>query len=216
MRYLLASALIAIAACSSPTATAPIRGEIVFDGNSLLATEYGEATWVTMVVDSLHAPLVTTANIGVGGQTTAQMLSDVRHQTDPLFTTGEPDVYVAWEVTNDLYFGASADSAYARIVTLCQGQRESGWRVVVMTPMPRGNAVDPADWEARRQIVLTRMRQNWKSFADQIVDIAADPRMGSYASLDDKTLFRDRVHLGPEGTKIVAALTEPAVRKSLR
>jgi len=224
MRFTGIAILLAVCSCFScrdttPPTTAGLPanavGRIVFDGNSLLATEYGEPAWPDLVIQALAAPKVSSANIGVGGQTTADMLRDVDTQTQPLFATGEPDIYIAWEVTNDLFFGASADSAYARIVRLGRDQRAKGWRVIVMTPMPRGNASHPEDWEARRQSVLLRMRANWRSFADELVDIAADPVLGSYASLDDKRYFRDRVHLGPDGTKLVAQLVTPAVERQL-
>lgn len=222
MRYLTLGFGLTLAACSgSPTAPVAtsqspgIRATVVFDGNSLLATEYGEPAWPDLVVSSLHDEALSVYNVGVGGQTTLDMLRDVEGQVDPLYHDGQRAVYVVWEVTNDLFFGASADSAYARIAQLGRDRKAQGWHVVVLTPMPRGNASDPGGWESRRQAVLDQMRQHWRDFADELVDIAADPDLGSYDRLDDKAWFRDRVHLGPEGTKRVGGMVAPVVIRQL-
>lgn len=206
-----------------PAATAAL-GQVVCDGNSLTsgAGSSGGQNYPNILAALLGDDWLVT-NKGVSGQTTPDMAGDADTDVDPLYDAGtyEHNVLVAWEGTNDLYFGASAADAYAALVAYCQARQAAGWTVVVATLLPRGDfpgtstlpGGDPeAEHETRRQAVNALIRANWATFADALADVAADARIGDDGDEDGATYYAgDGVHLSNAGYAAVAPLFEAAV-----
>lgn len=153
-------------------------------------------------------------NAGVGGQTLSDMQGDAASTLDPYraaLRAGRP-VLIAWGGTNDLFGGASAATTYSRLVTYCQARQAAGWRVVVLTILPRSNVGTPGTFEADRQTVNTNMRTNWPTFADALADVAADARLGDAGDETNATYYADLVHLTDAGYAIVAGLAQTAIQ----
>lgn len=134
-------------------------------------------------------------NFGVVGQETPDMSLDAATQIDPAFGSATKKVLIAWEGSNHLFGGATPAQAYTEISQYCQARRDAGEEVIVLTVLPRSDAGVPGGFEADRQTLNTSIRDGWTSFADGIVDVAADSRIGdsgdetgSYYSGDDFTL----------------------------
>jgi hypothetical protein len=146
-----------------PTPTPPTAKQVIFDGNSL-TRGYGASTSNDYPSQTLRllGSQWTGQNFGVDGQTTAQMASDAATQIDPLYNTTNyaQNVLVAWEVTNDLYFGGDATNAYNRFVSYCQARRAAGFKVVVLTVLPRSNGSTPTSFETSRQTINAQIRAN--------------------------------------------------------
>lgn len=191
-------------------------GIVVFDGNSLTVGDgsTGGADYPAQVMIYLNPyGAYTKYNYGVGGQKTTDMAADAAAQIDILYSAGNAqNILVAWEVTNDLFFGASAATAYANIVSYCQARQAVGFQVVVLTVLPRSNVGTPGSFEADRQTVNTSIRANWSTFADALADVAADTRIGDSGDEINVAYYDGSlVHLGNEGYGVVADITAAAI-----
>lgn len=153
------------------------------------------------------------ANCGVGGQTTATWLTTAATQFDQSYSSSYPrNIALVFTGTNDLYFGATAATTYANIVTLCQARQAAGWKVVVFTILPRTQAGTPGSFEADRQTVNTNIRTNRVTFADGLCDTGLDASIGVAGASTDATYYNaDQVHLNATGNGVVAGLAYSAV-----
>lgn len=188
------------------------NAEIDFDGNSLTA---GQGATAGMDYPSQLIALLTTLgitgiswnNFGVGGQTTAAMASDAASQVDTQITSGVQNILFAWEIGNDIYFNGNVSTAQTAFANYCTARRAAGWKVIVFTLTPRNQSSSFGDsisaYNAKLTSANTWLRANWTSFADGIVDIAADSRMDDYT---DSTYFSDGIHYTNAGYGVAAEL----------
>src|SRR5712692_7390936 len=187
--------------------------EILCDGNSLTdgAGALSAANSYPRQLDRFLTTLgakVLVQDLGVSSQTTLDMLAKAHTQIDPLFNPKfNVNVVVAWEGTNQLYFGATGQQAYQSLVQYCVGRRAAGFRVLILTLLPRGNS--SVAFETDRNFVNTALRTNWPQFADGLVDVAADTR---FQDVTNRTYYSwDQVHLNDTGYQIVAQQVGAAV-----
>lgn len=198
--------------------------KLVADGNSLTVGQgsTGGQDYLqqlkTLLTDT--APKVIAdpvlANFGVGGQTTDAMIADAATQIDTTLAavgTYSAQVLLGWEGTNDLYFGATAQDAYDDLATYYAARKAAGWRVLAFTITPRSNSGTPSDFETKRQQVNALLRANWPAFADGLVDVAADHRIGREGAETDTTYYTDLVHMTNAGYAVVAELASAAVQR---
>lgn len=186
-------------------------GIAVFDGNSLTsgqgATGGNDYPSQVAVILARYGSY-TKYNFGVGAQTTTDMASDAATQIDTLYNAANPqNIVVPWEITNELYFGTSAATAYANYVSYCQARLAAGFYVIALTVLPRSNVGTPGGFETDRQAVNTSLRANWATFANALADVAADARIGDAGDETDTTYYDgSNVHLNNAGYAIVAQL----------
>jgi lysophospholipase L1-like esterase len=188
---------------------------VVFDGNSLSVAPVG-AEYPDMVAQLLDTASYSaeTVSIAVSGQTTADMLRDAMEEADGLYDPARPGVIVVWEGTNDLYFGASPNDAYEHLATYCRDRKDHGWRVVLLTLLPRsktGTRGMPPTFETDRQNINARLRVAWPGVADVLVDVGADPIIGLAGQETDPLYYSDRLHLTAAGNQIVAEYVASAI-----
>jgi len=188
---------------------------IVFDGNSLTyrPADTDVTPYPTQCVRLLGEANYEWYNFGVGGQITTQMTADAPTEIDVLFDRRRSkNIVVAWEVSNDLFFGASAATAYANYVAYCNARRAAGFTVVAVTVLPRSGVGTPGSFEADRGTVNTSIRSNWHSFAHALADVAADSRIGDAGDENDATYYKaDLVHLTNVGAGVVAQIVADAI-----
>jgi lysophospholipase L1-like esterase len=207
--FLIAAVL--LASC----ATAPdAQTQVVFDGNSLTAG-HGASPGKSYPeqVQLLLPRGYSVINVGVPAQTTSHMMADAATHVDALIQSSARNILVAWEATNDLYFGASADDAYQRLGHYCRDRRNAGFRVIVLTLLPRSEQGTPDDFETSREAVNQRIRADWPTFADAIVDVAAIPELGRAGDELNPRYYADRVHLTDAGYAIIARSVAKAIRE---
>jgi len=181
---------------------------IVFDGNSMTDATYSSypATTVAALTDTW-----TSQNFGVSGQTTIEMIADAAAQIDVLYDTNMlKNVVVFWEVANDLYFGATRADAQARMVQYCQARQAAGWKVVVLTLLPRSK-FDTLTYEDDRTAINSYIRANYATFADAVADVAGDSRIGDNGDCDDTTYYTDGCHMTTAGYNIVAEIVAATI-----
>jgi hypothetical protein len=85
---------------------------------------------------------------------------------------------------NDIYFGATAATTYAALVPYDQARQARGYKVIAFTYLPRETeVVSPPNSVYTERIALNALvRANWRTFADCLVDVQLDPRIGAPAS----------------------------------
>lgn len=171
----------------------------------------------------------TMTNKGVSGQTLANMESDASTDIDPLIShaAGMINVVVAFGGTNDIYFNADADytaaTTISRLTTYANNRRSAGWRVVVVTMLPRGDfgggstSTLPADrkthHEARRQAYNTWLRANYATNSWTLADVAADNRIGDDGDELDTNVYQgDKVHPTATGEGYIAGTIVTAIQ----
>ena len=76
-----------------------------------------------------------------------------------------------------------------------------------MTTITRADSFAGPVFEPHRQELNSLIRANWESFADLLIDVAADPRLGPLGAERNLAYFTpDRVHLNNTGYGLVAAI----------
>jgi lysophospholipase L1-like esterase len=189
----------------------------VFDGCSLVRdTGVGEADTMPAQVMELLPRDVGGVDLGVPGQTTPMMAADASTEVDPLARGRRPAVLVVWEGTNDLLYGTDppfdAEAAFAHLASYCRDRRRAGYRVLVLTVLPREG---PEEFERARTALNARLRAGWSDFADGLADVAAERTIGRAGAEFDACYYRDTVHLTPAGYALVAVRVARAVRALL-
>jgi lysophospholipase L1-like esterase len=208
-RLLYIAVLLILVACTTATNS---QTQIVFDGNSLTAgVGASQGNSYPEQVQRLLPHRYTAVNVAVSAQTTRQMMADAAGQVDRLIQPDDRNILVAWEGTNDLYFGASSDEAYTRLRQYCRDRRAAGFLVIILTILPRAVPGIPADFETSRQAVNRQIRLSWPEFADALVDVATLPHLGQAGDELDPRYYADTIHLTDEGYALVARAVAKAI-----
>jgi lysophospholipase L1-like esterase len=202
-------ALSVAAAC----AEAPVRPSVVVDGNSLSASINGVPAMPWFLEHLSKAPIRVT-NLAVPGASTAQLL---KRNVDAQLQPDAQNILVLWEGTNDLYYGLTAEQAYANLRRYAEARKQAGWTVVIVTLLPRGDDKTPAYFEVDRQAVNAQLRKDWRSYADLLVDVGADPIMGDPTRVHDPYWYQtDRTHLTHASSYRIGQLIAEALQGLLR
>jgi lysophospholipase L1-like esterase len=118
-------------------------------------------------------------------------------------------IALVWEVTNELSQHKSAGGAIDLLIKYCNSRRKRGFKVAVMTCLPTQVTGIYAGFESDRLIVNDYVRENYLSFADKLIDVAADVRLQTPT---DTTYFNaDKLHLNSVGYQVVADICVPII-----
>lgn len=195
-----------------PPGTAALPPNIIFVGDSLTNGTGSQPfnnfpysnDYPSRVAGSLQSSGLY-VNAGVGGQTAYAMLADAVTVVDPFFNDAYNNVVCFHGGTNDIFYGANDITTYARIVSYCQQRQANGWKVIVGTITPRSDPGVPANQDTYRLSVNAMIRANWRTFADGIADIGADPNMGILGDETNTQYYNgDLVHHNPNGYRVLA------------
>lgn len=185
---------------------------LICDGDSLTWRSPTNLTYPQQLLSGLvDRPIM--FNFGVAGQGVNNMASDAATQIDPVATTAAVRVLVAWGGTNDLgpTGGGSLSGLETAITNYCNARRAAGFKVVVVTLLPRGDGT-PATQETARAAYNVWLRANYTTFADGLADVGADPTIGAAGAYSNTTYYDpDTVHLTDAGYGIVASIVRPAI-----
>jgi lysophospholipase L1-like esterase len=196
---------------------------IVFDGDSLTngtgSLPYNNFPnsndYPSQVVAGLD-PKGSYYNVGVGGETVAQMIINAPTVVDTKLAAGANNIVCFAGGTNDLQGTDSASTTYSRIVTYCQARQAAGWKVIVSTITPRSDAGTPADFDMQRQSLNTSIRSNWATFANGLADIGGDATMGISGDEANTQYYNgDLVHHSPNGYAVRASYVLAALSQQL-
>jgi len=197
-RSIVRTALRAVADHLQPV---PRSRRIAFVGNSLVQGHMVPAdASLPAQVAALIGRRWRVANLGVGGQVTAELPDDV----------GWRGVCVIWEGTNELAAGATADDAFGRLRDYCYRQRIARRRVLLLTILPRQQPGLPEGFDAARVKVNDRLRGSYSWH--QLIDVAAIP---SLSDPTDARFYHDGIHLTPAGYALVAEPVAQEIREPI-
>ena len=148
-------------------------------------------------------------SLGTGGWPLGALIGEAPQKIDPLFDPHlKQNVLIIFGGTNDLGGGhKSAQTAYGDLISYCRARKAAHpWRILVVTPpVAAYPGVYPADFDAQMVKYDALIRRNWRWFADGIVDVGADPRMGTPGAEHNPAYFSDKdfTHLTDAGYAIV-------------
>lgn len=146
------------------------------------------------------------SNIGVSGQTVADMSADAATQVDAQrrAVLGR-NIVAVWGGVNDAAAGADAATIYARLKSYWAGRRLAGYRVIACTEIDAQDASRNAvSWHSTLYPALNTLIKSDPSLYDALADLGADARLQDATNL---TYFNaDKVHLTDAGYGVVAGI----------
>lgn len=189
---------------------------VVFDGDSLTSGTGPPGTdYPSYTLEQLPKG-VAMVNVAVPGQEWGDMLDDVEREVDPLFTpSARHNVVVVWAGTNDLHRTHTARRVWRELREYCLARRGRGWKVVVLTVLPKIPTESGCRFERQRRLLNHDIREHWMEVADALADVAHDKRVGDYAGLFGAQYKTDRVHLNADGNRVIADVVAGALRPLL-
>jgi len=190
---------------------------IACDGNSLTVFPNNTSNYPFYLKQKPLLSTATVHNFGKGGQWMSMMIADAVTQVDAVLDPTKVNILIVWEVINAFFdpaIGGNKQNVYNEFVQYCQARKAAGWYVVVLT----SPAITRHDWPYGVARVLQQyvndvnklIRTNYKTFADQIVDVALDSRFATW----NPTYFSiDEVHLSVNGYQLIAELVYQELQK---
>lgn len=140
----------------------------------------------------------------------AAMLAEAPLEVDAHYRAdADANICLVMAGGGDIKAGGDVSAVYADLQRYCLERRAAGFRVLVVTLLPR---TSPAHFEQDRLALNALVRDNWTTFADGLVDVAADSRIGdAMDNLDLKYYRPDGEHLTDAGCAVMAADTAPVL-----
>lgn len=179
---------------------------IVCDGNSITAgvPDSSYPIQMTLVLKQLGITAAVT-NIGVGGQTTLDMISDSA-SVDTLLVPGAQNVLIASEGANDFFFNNSTvQVTYDRFISYCLNRMSAGWYVIVFSNLNRLDTPTwgtSADLEVKVSAFNSMLACNYKNFCHRYVDM----RRALPMLIPGSEYMPDNVHPSGTGYILMAAI----------
>ena len=185
------------------------KNRLVFDGDSLTAGIVYSETYPNQAM-SLITGSWDMYNTGSGGYGISSLRGRGTTTVDGLYNaTVAKNVVVVWGGTNDLV-GVSAQSTYDTLRGYCEDRRARGWKVVVLSMLPRQYGNEPADFEERRTAFNVLLDAN-HNFADAYVPLHNNTVIGDDDDCLNTTYYFDKLHMTAAGYGVVAAQVAPVV-----
>lgn len=190
---------------------------VVADSNSMMGNP--NVTLLPNIASGLGINIDATFNCSWGGKSTNDIVTYGPTDVDPLITQlasdiGKPAVPILFEITNDIALGASAATAYSRVVTrasaLATAAGRNG-RVVIGTCLPRGNP--NVAFDAARNTVNGNVRTLCAAQGYRLADVASDPNMGQDGQSSNTTYYNpDYLHPNSTGNTVLSPYFVAAVQ----
>jgi hypothetical protein len=186
-------------------------GVVVWDGGSIIAGHGADPGYEFPVQTLAMVPRVCTSYVSsTGSAKIADMVSQGPVEVDARYDAhADLNLCLILAGGGDFRKGASAATVYDGLRTYCLARRAAGFRVLVLTVLPSNR---PETFEATRLAYNAMVRDGWDEFADGLVDIAADPRIGDDGdNLDRQFYHADQVHLTDAGNAVMASVAAPVL-----
>jgi len=186
-------------------------GVVVWDGGSIIAGHLADPGYEFSAQTLALVPRVCDSYVSAtGGAKIADMIAEGPTEVDARYEKhADLDLCVVQAGGGDFRLGRSAAYVYGSVRTYCEARRAAGFRVLVVTTLP---AADPPTFEATRLAYDAMLRDGWSAFADGLVDIAADPRIGDTGDEFDAQFYQaDQLHLTDAGYGVMASVAAPVL-----
>lgn len=144
-------------------------------------------------------------NVSIGGQTLATIASDNR--LSAYYDGTKRCVAVVFAGTNDIALnGRTGAQVEADLNTYCTTLRSQGWKVVVVTMLPRSGL------ETQRQAYNNAIRANASGYSDAVADVETLSMGAANANTDTTWYDADQIHPNTTGHGFLAGLIGPLVQ----
>ena len=188
------------------------QGEILCIGNSL-TNGYGGVTPYSQDLNPVQQMNIN--NRGWSSQTAFNLQYAVPGFCQSLYSNlGQPNIACIWAASNDLEVNNyPPNQVWEFITVLCSQARAAGYKIVLFTEVARSQS---SNNQLRLDAYNSLCRQNWRQFADEFADIAADPVLGASGANSSATWFQgDNIHLTTLGQARVAVYANAAINRLL-
>jgi lysophospholipase L1-like esterase len=199
-----------IALAQAQTAQIVCHGDsLTWGSNASSGTGAATGTSYPGVLAQTLGPDWRVTNVGTGGWTIDAMTNEAPQRVDSLFDPNlKQNVLIIFGGTNDLGgHHETAEEAYAKLIEYCASRKAAHpWKILVVTPPVAAYPnVYPPDFDSLMVRYGALIRKNWHSFADGIIDIQADPRLGTPGAEHNPVYFSDHdfTHLTDAGYAII-------------
>jgi hypothetical protein len=188
-------------------------GVVVWDGGSVIGG-YGTSPGMDFPTQTLR--LVPHPVTSIGSVTPAALLEDMlaegSREVDAWYLAdADANICVVMGGAQELRWGRDPSAVHDDLVTYCLGRRTAGFKVIVVTLLPR---FEPSAYEDARQTFNGLVRATWTAYADGVADIAADRRIGDYLDCCDLQYYQlGAVHPNDAGDAVMAAVTAPVLNR---
>lgn len=199
--------------CGEPAPTVGVTGggtrKLIADGNSLTfgtGATPGSTDYPTQLAALLSGSW-TVSNLGIAAQSTGDMLLDAETEVDTLYDAASAqNVVIAWEGTNDLYYGHTPLVSARRMRDYILRRRYKGFQAVFcMACLSRADGGTPGTFNTSRATYNARLVTD--ATGKRVIRLDLDSRIGDNGDEQDGTYFDpDDVHMDSNGYSVVAAL----------
>jgi hypothetical protein len=184
---------------------------VVWDGGSIIAGHPAEPAYRFPAQTLAMVPRACESFVSASaGARIDDMLAEGPIEVDARFDP-EADLNVCLVLAGggDFRAGATAAFMYESLQTYCEQRHAAGFRVLVLTVLPCHRT---DTFEVTRLAFNAMLRDGWSAFADGLVDIGADPRIGdSGDEYDAQFYLADQLHLTDAGNAVMASVAAPVL-----
>jgi hypothetical protein len=184
---------------------------VVWDGGSIIAGRGADAEHRFPAMTLTMVPKTCSSYVSVtGGAKIADMLAEAPVEVDARYAaTADLNLCLAQPGGSDLRGGLTAADVFVSLQEYCRARRAAGFRVLVVTLLPSHRT---ETFEVLRLAYNAMVRDGWPGFADGLVDIAADPRIGDDGDeYDEQFYLTDQLHPNNAGNAVMAAVAAPVL-----
>ncbi|UYZ60127.1 Ig-like domain-containing protein [Hymenobacter latericus] len=198
------------------TPAAPLPVEYIAFGNSITAG-YGLTNqsdrWADQAVTLLSGSGVTLRSVlGYPGQNITYLKARVSDALQPLRDSSKEQWVLIQELTNTTTDGTAAANVYAQLVELQQQVKALGFKVASFTMTPLDTSTPLRNQQAADIAVLQRSNVG-SNGSDMVLDIRSSQYFNEAADSNDTRVFNpDKLHIAPDGYKVMAQLVNKALR----
>jgi hypothetical protein len=186
-------------------------GVVVWDGGSIISGHGADPGFEFPVQTLALVPRSCLSYVSSSASARiADMLAQAATEVDARYDSyADLDVCLIQAGGGDFRGGLTAAAVYDGLRTYCLGRRAAGFRVLVLTVLPSNR---PETFEATRLAYDAMVRDSWDTFADGLVDVAADHRIGDTGDeLDGQFYLADQLHLTNAGNAVMASVAAPVL-----
>ena len=185
--------------------------EVVWDGGSIISGHGADPGFEFPVQTLAMVPRACTSYVSwTGSAKIADMMAEAPSEVDARYDpSADLNVCLVQVGGGDFRRGSTAAEVFDALRTYCLERRAAGFRVLVLTVLPSNR---PETFEAIRLAYDAMLRDGWDAFADGLVDVAADPRIGDTGDeLDGQFYLGDQLHLTNAGDAVMASIAAPVL-----
>jgi hypothetical protein len=186
-------------------------GVVVWDGGSIISGHGADLGFEFPVQTLAMVPRACRSYVSpTGSAKVADMLAEAPYEVDAHHdSSADLNVCLVQVGGGDFRRGLTAAQVFEALRSYCLARRAAGFRVLVLTVLPSNR---PETFEAIRLAYDAMLRDGWSQFADGLVDIAADTRIGETGDeLDAQFYLGDQLHLTNAGNAVMASVAAPVL-----